>query len=169
MATYKWGLQYRDAEGYTGATSGYVTGANIAAGVASAELVAATVGALTNGSEVGRFGVIGEVDNPDSYGAAADYLSVTFRAEFRFLTTFGQQYVIGVPSPKRSIFMPDGQTIDEANGDVAAFITAVLANHGASKGGVALVGSLRGKLVKGNFRRKETIWTFAADLTTPDE
>jgi hypothetical protein len=169
LTVYQWGFTLRDAEGYTGQIKGYVSSATDATAISEAHAIATAGLALSNAALVGRTGILSEVLDPDVYGAAADYLSVTFRAEFRFITALGSQTVIGIPSPKRSIFMADGQTVDEGNTDVATFISAVLGEVACTKNGDLLTGSLRGKLLKRAFRRKETLWSFAADLTVPDE
>lgn len=169
MPTYPWSVTVRDAEGYTGTIKGYVSQATVAGAVSAATSMASEAAGLSNGAIVGYGGVLSVGHTPDVYGAPVDYLSVTFRAELRFLTLTGAQTVIGIPAPSRSIFMADGQTVDESNTGVATFISNILTNGGSTRTGEDLSGSLRGKLVKRAFRRKETIWSFAADLATPDE
>jgi len=169
----RYGYLWRDAQGFTGQTNAYVAGATQTINYGMANDVAVLWPALTNAAIIRWTGALDQILDPNVYGVAADYLSATFRAEMVFNTAEGSLFTIGIPSPKRSIFLPDGETVDASNAAVAAFITQFLTPTGGgtsvTKSGDVVLQYVIGKLVKRKLRRKETIWSLAPDLTGPGE
>ena len=169
----KYGILFRDAEGFTGAFTARVFADTQVHATAFANAIEPLVKALSNGVAVGYSGLLSQNTNPDFYGAAADYLSATFRAEFLFNTSDGSIIRVGVPSPKRSIFLADGQTVDAANTDVSAFHTAMITGLSTAvtsdANGTPAINYVIGYLRKSRLRRKLTIWTMSPGLDEPGE
>lgn len=59
--------------------------------------------------------------------AAGDYDSAQDKALFIFRSV-GGDYQIAVPAPEADIFLPDKETVNATQADVAAFIAAIQAN-----------------------------------------
>jgi hypothetical protein len=58
---------------------------------------------------------------------AAQYQSTSDKCVMIFLCADLTNYAVIVPAPKLSIFLADGETVDQANADVIAFVSAALA------------------------------------------
>lgn len=65
-----------------------------------------------------------------------DYANAQDKALFTF-SSVGGQYQIAVPAPDASIFLPDKETVNPANADVIAFVSAIETN-GTDPNGNAL-------------------------------
>jgi len=87
--------------------------------------------AITNAVYNGGLGVGNGIQIPGTYGVQADYGSAEDKALFTFVDSGGNIHRYQVPAPKAAIFYADGETVNPANGLVAAWVN-VMTNFAAN-------------------------------------
>jgi hypothetical protein len=102
------------------------------------------------------------------YGTNAVYPAVEDKAIFTFQTATGGIHRLQIPAPKSTIFLADGETVDPANTDVVAFVSAVIANAVTRNGEVIGFGAF-GTRIRRKLHRKLTIFVKNPDETGPGE
>lgn len=174
MAVQQVGFTFVDAKGQKAQTRVWVvsdTAAHFATWIGVGEPL---FGALTNAGIFGIPGAFGGRPAVGTYGTASDYQDITLKAVLVFVDTQGGIHRFGIPSPKRSIFLADGTTVDEANTDVVAlathFITGTAGPTNASdRDGNGLSKFVGGFLSKKRQRRRLNIFILNPAETGPAE
>lgn len=120
---------------------------------------------------------IGRFTTTSDYGASGETDNAEDTAVFTFATATGTVAKVSIPAPKDTIFLADNMTVDPANTDVAAFVTALLSGtpetggaagfYGATKAGASFSLFLGGLRVRRKTRRKLNIWVRNPELTAP--
>lgn len=148
------------------ATFGETVAQNVAA-------VLPLINALSNASFVGVGGA--NLVQDLAYGlSTSETDNAEDAVELAFQTANGTVSRISVPAPLDSIFLADNQTVNPANGDVAALVTQLLqtaswSGNGvaSTKSGAALVAFLGGVRVRRSTRRRMNIFVRNPELTAP--
>lgn len=168
MPTYPQSATYRDDKGQTATVRFFVTAADEAAALTSAQAIVTALSALTNAAFDGARGAYTSVPAAHAYGANATFESVEDKAMLTFQTEVGSMHRYQVPAPKEAIMLADGETVNPANGLVAAF-AAALGAGGASRDGVAISDYIGGIRIRRRFQRRFNIFTLNPLLTGPGE
>jgi hypothetical protein len=167
-------LVFVDAKGQKANTRFYTTSDSA---VHYANFLGATqplFSALTNAAFYNAPGAIGFVASVGTYGVAADYQDITLKAMLMFVDTKGNIHRLKVPSPKRSIFMADGVTVDPANAGVIALVAGLITGtagptNATDRDGNGYTKFVGGLLQKTPQRRRINLFTLNPAETGPDE
>jgi hypothetical protein len=124
-------LSWRDAKGFIGRTSFWVSGDAVANSptdfTSAADTLQAAIVGLTNCAFAGGSGV--DFFNPQTltYGANAEYASEWMKAVMTFSTDLATISRFKIPAPEIDLFDTDGVTIlnDGTQAQVVAFVNAV--------------------------------------------
>jgi hypothetical protein len=155
---------WRDSKGHTArvtfnvASTGTLTEEAAAAGAVLVAMVA-----ITNAAINGNRGPSSSANQPVSYGITGTFPSVEDKAVYTFYAADGSLHRVKVPAPKIAIFEVDMVTVDAAQADSAAFITAYIGNAVTSNG-AAMVGYLGGIRQRVKLQRKLSILTKVPEL-----
>lgn len=111
----------------------------------------------------------------NGYGGSGSVDNAEDVATFTFATALGAVGKVSIPAPKSSIFLTDEQTVDPANTDVAAFVTAMIGGapdavsgwYGATKSGASYAVFLGGLRIRRKTRRRMNIWVRDPNLSIP--
>lgn len=162
-------VSYRDSKGHIGKVRYHVanTGTLITQG-AAADAVLVAIGAISNAALQSASGPATTAAGPVVYGTTADFAAVEDKAVYTFSAADGSLHRVQVPAPKIAIFEVDTVTVDAAQTDSAAFITAYLANAVTSAGAAitAFVGGIRQRR---KLQRKLNIYIKVPELDEPAE
>jgi hypothetical protein len=115
------------------------------------------------------------------YGSSGNYDDAEDSAVLSFATANGTVGRISIPAPKSAIFLADLMTVNPAQTDVAAFVTAVTSGavldpvssvtisgwYGSTKSGAYYATLLGGLRVRRRTRRKMNIWIKDPTVTIP--
>jgi hypothetical protein len=181
----KQGLTLRDCRGHTGKVTFYYTyDAAVAANVNNARIacvaIASAIEACSNALVVNIDGLGSVALNPDEFGANTAYANAETKARLAFQVTRNVVPVnykisrMDIPAPILTDFMNDRETVNAADTNIAALVTALITPDGSSgractRDGAVFVGLLGGLLVRRRFQRKLTIYDKSANLDEPEE
>lgn len=165
VQTYTW----RDARGHTSVTKLYVENDSVPANERTRGLTLGTdLQGLSNAFIERTHGPYTSPAGPVAYGTQADFGSIEDKAVLTFEDTGGGLHRIKIPAPLASIFLADGETVDNSNTAVALFITDMIA-LARTRDGVAFIAMPAGIRTRVKTRRKVNIWTLNPAETGPDE
>jgi hypothetical protein len=120
---------YRDIKGFTAGMRYHVASGGTAITQQTAAIAVATAAvACSNAALEIAHGPNTSNAQPPVFGTAAQYIGVHMKAVYTFRAADGTLHRFQIPAPHIAIFEVDQQTVDAAQADSAAFITAVLAN-----------------------------------------
>lgn len=166
MAAFSQSYNYRDDKGQTGSVRMFIIADTQADAEPLASDIADAIDAMTNAHHDSSIGAFTSVAGDITRGTDALYERIEDKAVMEFRTTAGAVHKYQIPAPKGAIFMTDGETVDQTNGLVTTFVTAMLAGAG-SRDGVALGRFVGGVLGRVPLRRKFSIETRNPSLTGP--
>jgi len=146
----------------------FVVAANAAAALTDAQAIVAALTALTNAAQQNAKGAFTSSPTANTYGTAATFQDVEDKAMLTYQTATGQNHRYQVPAPLAAIFLADAETVDSANGLVAA-LTAAMVGKGASADGVLISAYVGGIRIRKRLKRKFNIYTLNPAETGPGE
>lgn len=160
---------WRDVKGNTAAVRYYVASSGTPASQqTAANAVAAAIIPVTNAALQSASGLLTSVAGPVVYGTAAQFATVEDKAVLTFSAADGTLHRYKIPAPKIDIFEVDQETVDNSQTDLAALVTAILANvHTAD--GAALTLFIAGVRTRVKNRRKLNIFLKVPELDEPAE
>lgn len=181
------GVALRDARGQVARVTLYAQwgGAggvfDVAKGLIDTALTALL--ACSNGVPVGYFGAASpsgssQVLNPLHFGVEQVFQNAEDKARLVFTTAAFGLLAVSVPMPigtgADNLFEADGETVDSAATNVAAFIAAMTVDGAngetmCNRSGTAVGSYVAGLRRRSPFQRKTTIYTLTPDETGPDE
>lgn len=160
---------FRDAKGNTATFSFYVLNSGTAiTQQTAANNVLTAAEALSNAFLQNFRGPSTRQGSPVVYGANATYANVEDKAVFTFQSTTGAIHRYKIPAPIEAIFQADGETIDNSNTLVVAFVAAMIANA-VTRDNEAIAFGANGVRARVKMRRRANIFVFAPDLVGPEE
>lgn len=178
-------VSLRDCRGHVGKTSFYYTydtavAANVANARAYCGTIIAAIEACTNALAITIGGLFSQPLNPDNYGANTTYANaetkarLVFQVERNVVPINYKQGSLFIPAPLQSDFFADRETVNAADANIAALVTAMVtpdatSGRAVTKDGSVYVGLLGGLLVRRRLQRKITIWDKSANLDEPEE
>jgi len=166
MNTLRYALTLRDAKGWTGRTSVWITyDPADPANFEDVSTVAATlrnaIEGLSNGAFAGDGAASGDNSAiPVAYGTNAEYPAAWQHAVMTFQDSNGSIHRYRIPAPKLAIFDTDGVTVlnDGTQAAVVAFVNAMKNASGtafvSSRSGKALTNFIGGILAQGKQPRR---------------
>jgi hypothetical protein len=162
-------VSWRDSKGHIARTRYHVadTGTLITQGAAATAVLVA-MEAITNCALQSASGPGTTVAGPVVYGTTADFAAAEDKAVYTFSAADGSLHRVQVPAPKIDIFEVDTVTVDAAQTDSAAFITAYLANA-VTSAGAAMTLFIGGIRQRRKLQRKLTIFVKVPELDEPAE
>jgi hypothetical protein len=169
LATYPEAFTYRDDKGNTARVSVFVTDSTMALAATDMSNLSGLITPLTNAVLSTAKGPFTTVPAAVGYGANAEYEACEDKAVMTFVTTTGALHRYQIPAPKSALFLADGETIDPAQADVAAFVTGVVANKVSSRDGALITAFIGGVRARRKMNRRLNIYTKNPQLTTPAE
>lgn len=168
MPTYGQTFSFRDIKGQTSTVRMFIVGATPAAALADGIAIEAALAALSVASLGASKGAFTSSPAINTYGAAGAYDSVEDKAQLTYQTGTGAIHRYEIPAPLASIFLADDETVDPANGLVAA-LTAAMVGKASSRDGVLLGSYVGGIRTRTKMIRKFNIFTLNPQLTGPGE
>jgi hypothetical protein len=168
MAVAKQSYTFRDSKGNTARISFFVSGANATAQATAANNVFVTITPLTNAAFQSSSGPETAVPTEVVYGTSATYENAEDKAVFTFQTAAGGIHRYQIPAPIAGMFLADGETVDNSNVAVTAFVSAVIANVVDRNGNPVAFGA-NGVRARRKLHRKLSIFTKNPTLTGPGE
>lgn len=169
MATFPEAFTYRDDKGNTARVSYFVTDSTLALAATDMSNLAPLQLALTNAVLATAKGPYTTSPAAAGYGANADFEACEDKAVMTFVTSTGALHRYQIPAPKSAIFLADGETVDPANTDVAAYTAGVIANKVSSRDGALITAFIGGTRARRKLNRRLNIYTKNPQLTTPAE
>lgn len=161
-------LTWRDAKGNTARTKFYVNGTTLTADDTAARAVFNAMTPISNAHLQAAVGAATISPTEVIYGTNADFPSIEDKAVFTFQTAAGAIHRLSVPAPISSIFLADGETVDQTNTAVVTFTSAVVANC-VSQGDQAIAFGGFGIRKRVKNRRKLNMFIKDPTLTGPAE
>jgi len=179
-------VSYRDHRGHVGKTSFYYNYSNAAAAnvldaQAGVQDILTAILNMTNGLLVSVSGLASQVENPQQYGANAQFANAEDKARLWYTTSkvvggvtdFAKASLL-IPAPLVAIFYADQETVNPANALVAALTAALGTVDGAGgapcdRRGYLFGAFIAGELLRRRFQRRITLWDKSANLDEPEE
>lgn len=160
---------WRDSKGHIGRFRYFVadTGTLITQGAAASAVIVATE-PITNAALQSASGPSTTAAGPVAYGTTADFPAIEDKVTMTFSAADGSLHRYQIPAPKIDIFEVDTVTVDAAQTDVAAFVTAVLANV-VTSAGAGLTSFVGGVRTRRPLQRKLNIFIKVPELDEPAE
>jgi hypothetical protein len=162
-------VSWRDSKGHIARVHYHVanTGTLITQGAAATAVLVA-MEAITNCALQSASGPSTTAAGPVAYGTTGNFAAVEDKAVYTFSAADGSLHRVQVPAPKIAIFEVDTITVDAAQTDSAAFITAYIANV-VTSAGAAITSYVGGIRVRRKLQRKLTIFVKVPELDEPAE
>lgn len=161
-------ITWRDSKGLTCQSRYYVTSASAAASQTAAGAVAAGMAGISNAAKQAQRGAAGTVAGPVVYGTTANFAAITDKVLLTFSAADGSLHRFQVPCPKIAVFEVDTITVDAAQTDMAACITAMLANI-QTAAGASLTSYVGGVRISKPLHRRYNILVKVPELDEPAE
>lgn len=158
---------FRDAKGNTSKITFFVDGsvsANAAATAMSNVLAATTP--LTNAVLQSATGPFLVAQQEVVYGTNSTYATIEDKAVFTFQTATGALHRPQIPAPKAALFQADGETIDNSNALVIAYVAEIIADT-VTRDGEAIGFGANGTRVRRKTHRRFGNFTKNPALTGP--
>lgn len=160
---------WRDVKGNTARIRFYIDSTlTVAAQDAAGGAVLVAIAPLTNAAFQSSSGPRTSLAGPVAYGTAAQFATVEDKAVMTFAAADGTLHRYQIPAPKIDIFEVDQETVDAAQTDVAAFVTAMLADAKTASG-AGLSSFVGGVRTRRKLHRKLSIYTLVPELDEPAE
>lgn len=169
-ATFQVAIGYTDAKGAQSRVKNFITADTDAHALAAYTLLVNAIDPLTQATLTSAQGIGGILTISGAYGSPSLFDSVTDKLISTFIDAAGQLHRFSVPSPKSTLFLADGLTVDPANTDYVAYVN-VITNFAANPGFVSTRGGLAfsswggGLRTKRANRKRMTVFTKDGNLT----
>jgi len=174
MPVYPQTASFRDAKGQTAKTSFFVSAATPALALTAAEAIINLLTPLSNASMNNAKGAYTTSPAENLYGVDVEYATIEDKAVMTFQTASGAIHRYQVPAPMGvgstlNMFLADGETVDSAQANVAAFTAAMVANHACSRDGSLIAAYIGGMRRRSKYQRKYNIFTLNPAESGPGE
>jgi len=107
--------------------------------------------------------------NKRTYGTSAEYNTVEDKMQLTFTDTVGNLHRFEIPAPKSASFLADQETVNPAQTDVAALVTAIGTYVYGRYNDTAPLAYVGGVRVRRKLQRKMNIFVKDPTLTEPAE
>jgi hypothetical protein len=158
---------FRDDKGQTARLRCVIGGATIAAVNTSSGALRTLLAAVSNAHVYNVTYGNGGADI--TYGTDADYETVEDKAQFVLIDPGGYFHRYQIPAPIGTKFLADGETVNLADTDWSALVTAFqtyVYGHATDTAPLVIVGGIR---IRKKMKRRENILTKNPSLTGPGE